>query len=102
VCYGCGSENIWCDRESLFTNVTCEPGDTVSECGFTPVDAIVMVNSGVALFPTSPELEAGATGELPQPTVRHGMVGMTNTVASARDPDTVGRTDFLDRPGTFW
>jgi len=32
-----------CDRESLLKNVTCVPGDTVTDLGLTPLDEIVMV-----------------------------------------------------------
>ena len=43
MCAGCWLDAISCTRLSLFTNVTREPTDTVTEFGETPFDVMVMV-----------------------------------------------------------
>jgi hypothetical protein len=49
------------ERESLFTNVTREPGDTVIELGLTPLDVIVIVVVAEGVPPP------GEVGVLPPP-----------------------------------
>ena len=57
VCSGCGSEFIWCDRLSLFTNCTWLPRATVTVFGLTPLLVMVMtVAPGDGFVPVLPEL----------------------------------------------
>src|SRR4030095_5415062 len=54
VCCGCGSEFISCGRLSLLTNVTRDPGATVTFFGDTPLAVIVIVAATVPPVPPPP------------------------------------------------
>ena len=58
LCSGCGSDVMLWERVSLFTNITRDPGDTVTWLTLTPAEVIVIV------VDASPE---GPEGEPPPP-----------------------------------
>jgi hypothetical protein len=70
-----------CDRVSLFTKVTREPGDTVTSAGLTPEDVIVM---RVAFeLPLEPEEEDGEVGEPPPQATTTAPMARATPVARA-------------------
>jgi hypothetical protein len=80
VCSGWGFELIWWILESLFTNVICVPGATVTFFGLTPVEEMVIVTA-------SPPGLGDVAGSLPpQAIIRTDAASSVDNVTIATPP----------------